>query len=161
MKIRRIVVRLEPRPAGLEALAQLAEELQAELLALFVENADLLHLAALPFAREVGFPSAIRRSLDSAAMERSLQALAAELRRACDAALGASSVKWSFRVARGSPAAALAAAAAESGAATLLVPSGADPRAAPVVVALPQLTEALLRELLEGKRPILIPEAGP
>ena len=101
MKARRIIVRLDPRPVGLQALARLAEELDAELLGLLVENVELLRLAALPFAREVGHASGVRREMDIAAMERSLQARARELRRACAEALKGSTVSWSFRVARG------------------------------------------------------------
>ena len=107
MKLRRVVVGLEPTPqrrAALQAAAELAERMQAELIGLFVEDMDLLHLAGLPFAREVGFPSAVRRSLDVAAMERSLRAAARDLRRVCEEALERTSVPWSFRTARGSPA---------------------------------------------------------
>src|SRR5690606_16660921 len=71
---RRIIVGLEPRPHAeplISAAAALAERLPAELLGLFVENVELLHFAALPFAREVGLASGMRRPLDVAAMERS------------------------------------------------------------------------------------------
>ena len=57
MTLRRIVVGLDAGPrdrAALEAAAQLAARMQAELVGLFVEDIDLLHLAGLPFAREVG-----------------------------------------------------------------------------------------------------------
>ena len=160
MRARRIVVGLDSRlrtDAALGALAALAAEMEAELIGLFVEDVDLLHLAALPFAREVGFPSATRRDLDVARMERSFEALANELRRACEAVLKSSSVNWSFRVARGSRAEQLLSAATETGAPTLLVPSGTDPRAEPVVVSRSGLTEKSLRELLDSaQRPILI-----
>jgi hypothetical protein len=160
MKVRRIVVGLDSRlrtDAALEALAALAGELEAELIGLFVEDVDLLHLAALPFAREVGFPSATRRDLDVARMERSFEAQANELRRACEAVLKSSSVSWSFRVARGSRAAQLLSAATEGGAPTLLVPPGIDPRAEPAIVSQSELTEKTLRELLDsGQCPILI-----
>lgn len=160
MKVRRIVVGLDSRlriDAALEALAALAGELEAELIGLFVEDVDLLHLAALPFAREVGFPSATRRDLDVARMERSFEAQANELRRACEAVLKSSSVSWSFRVARGSRAEQLLSAATEGGAPTLLVPPGTDPRAEPAIVSQSELTEKTLRELLDsGQCPILI-----
>jgi len=157
MKARRIIVRLDPRPVGLQALARLAEELDAELLGLFVENVELLRLAALPFAREVGHASGVRRELDVAAMERAWRARARELRRACAEALRGSTVSWSFRVARGSPGEELLAAIGEAAVPTLVVPPGADPRAAPTLVPLAALTEQSLRELLETeRRPILI-----
>lgn len=116
MKIRRIVVGLDPSAPGrgaLEAAATLAGRAQAELLGLFIEDADLLQLAALPFAREVGFASATGRALDVAGLERRLRLLAAESERALAAAAGRIAVPWSFRVARGSLIAALLAAAAE------------------------------------------------
>jgi len=79
----------------------LASRLEAELIGLFVEDADLLKLAALPFAREVGFPSAIRRRLGSAEMERSLRAQASRAEAALVAAADRQSVRCSFRVVRG------------------------------------------------------------
>lgn len=116
MTIRRIVVGLDPRSPGraaLEAAAQLAARLQAELVGLFVEDIDLLHLAGLPFAREIGFPTATLRALDIASMERSLRALAGEVQRTLAAIAGRGPVTWSFRVARGALMSELRAAATE------------------------------------------------
>ncbi|HSC94158.1 MAG TPA: hypothetical protein VLC73_04260 [Burkholderiales bacterium] len=116
-KIRRVIVGLDPLQqsrALLEAAAELAGEIQAELLGLFVENQDLLHFAGLPFAREVGFESATRRTLDVGSMERTLRALAKEARQALESVAGPTQVQWSFRVVRGAPAAELLAAAEES-----------------------------------------------
>ena len=104
MTLRRVVVAIDPRPqdrGALEAAAQLAGRLQAELVALFVEDIDLLHLAALPFAREIGFPSATARALDIEAMERSLRALAGDIQRTMAAIAARAPVPWSFRVTRG------------------------------------------------------------
>ncbi len=160
MRVRRIVVGLDSplqTDAALEALAVLAGEMEAELIGLFIEDVDLLHLAALPFACEVGFPSATRRDLDVARMERFFEAQANELRRACEAVLKSSPVSWSFRVARGSRLEQLLRAATEAGAPTLLVPPGADPRAEAAVVSRSELDEKSLRELLEtARRPIMI-----
>lgn len=117
MKIRRIVVGFDPAPCSwpvLEAAAELAQSMEAELVGLFVESQDLLHFAGLPFAREMGLASATRRALDVKAMERSLRALAGEARRTLAAIAGRTSVQWSFRVARGSLAAELLAAAGEA-----------------------------------------------
>jgi nucleotide-binding universal stress UspA family protein len=114
--IRRVIVGLDPRSPGraaLEAAAQLAERLQAELVGLFVEDVDLLHLAGLPFAREIGFPSATLRALDVTSMERSLRALAGEVQRTMALIVGRAPVPWSFRVARGVLMSELRAAAAE------------------------------------------------
>lgn len=117
MNIRRIVVSMESAPqdrAALEAAADIAARLQAELVGLFIEDIDLLHFAALPFAREVGFPSAMLRPLDVSAMERSLRSLAGEARRALAEIAGRMPLRWSFRVARGSTSVELLAAAEEA-----------------------------------------------
>jgi hypothetical protein len=117
VSIRRIVVSMESAAqdrAALEAAADIAARLQAELIGLFIEDIDLLHFAALPFAREVGFPSATRRPLDVSAMERSLRSLAGEARRALAEIAGRMPLRWSFRVARGSTSVELLAAAAEA-----------------------------------------------
>lgn len=117
MKVRRIIVGLDPAAqsrALLEAAFELAGQMQAELLGLFVENQDLLHFAGLPFAREVGFESATRRALDVVSMERTLRALAREARQALESAAKGTRVQWSFRVVRGAPGAELLAAAEES-----------------------------------------------
>lgn len=160
MKIGRIVVGLDSRSrrnAALEALARLADEAQAELIGVFLEDIELLHLAALPFASEVGFPSAARRELDVERMERAFQAHANELRRACESLFGGTAVSWSFRVARGARAELLLSAAIEADAATLLIPPGTDPRTEAAVVSRSELTEEGLRALLESApRPILI-----
>jgi len=116
MTLRRIVVGLDAGPrdrTALEAAARLAERMQAELVGLFVEDIDLLHLAGLPFAREVGYPSAALRQLDVAAMERALRATAQEVRRTLAAIAERAPLSWSFRVARGAVLSELRAAAAE------------------------------------------------
>jgi nucleotide-binding universal stress UspA family protein len=116
MTLRRIVVGLDAGPRGraaLEAAAQLAARMQAELVGLFVEDIDLLHLAGLPFAREVGYPSAALRRLDVAAMERALRATALEVQRTLAAVAGRAPLSWSFRIARGAVRTELRAAAAE------------------------------------------------
>lgn len=117
MRIRRIIVGLEPAPrsrAVLEAAAELAVRMEAELVGLFVESQDLLHFAGLPFAREVGFTSATKRALDVESMERALRALAKEAQGTLAAIAERTPVQWSFRVARGSLAAELFAAVEEA-----------------------------------------------
>jgi nucleotide-binding universal stress UspA family protein len=105
MKIRRIVVGLDfgpqSRPA-LEAAASLAGDLDAELEALFVESEELLRMAGMPFAREVGVGSASARRLDPAALERTLEAHARQARRALAALAEARPLRWRLRVTRGS-----------------------------------------------------------
>jgi hypothetical protein len=129
--------------------------MQAELLGLFIEDVDLLRLAALPFAAEVGFASAARRELDPASLERALRAQAARLRQALADALEPD-ISWSFRVARASPAQAVAAALAEGYAPSLLIPPGGNLRAAHGVMRRRELDDKALRELLAAARPILI-----
>jgi hypothetical protein len=148
VKVRRVVVRLDSRErAALRAAAALAAELEAELLGLFVEDPDLLSFAALPFARELCFTSATQRALDRPAMERSLRALAAELERACAAAMRGAAVPWAFRSTRGSLAAGLLAAAEES-APTLLLPPVVQ--ANPVVICPSEAAAQDLAAVLEA-----------
>jgi len=117
VKIRRVIVALDPAPrhrALLEAAAEAAGRMEAELVGLFVENQDLLHFAALPFAREVGVASATRRPRDLESMERLLRALAKEAHEMLASIAGRAPVRWSFRVARGSPLVELLAAAEDA-----------------------------------------------
>jgi nucleotide-binding universal stress UspA family protein len=105
VNIRRIVVGLDIAPhsrPALAAAAALAGELDAELEALFVESDELHRLAALPFARELGFSTATSRGIDPAALEHSLRAHVEEARRALAALAAPLAVRWSLRVTRGS-----------------------------------------------------------
>ena len=80
---------------------------------LFVEDEDLLRLASLPFAREVDFTSASPRELQSSNMERALRAAAQATQQAFENALQQVNLKWTFRIVRGSVAAASLAAAGD------------------------------------------------
>jgi nucleotide-binding universal stress UspA family protein len=114
--IRRILVALDASPhsqAALEAAAELASGLKAELLGIFVEDINLLKLAGSSFAWETGFFSASRRQLSTLEVERQLRAQASRVRRAIAMAAGYAQVPWSFRVVRGSIAPELLAAATE------------------------------------------------
>ncbi len=130
--------------------------MQAELLGLFIEDDALLRFAGLPFATEVGFPSAARRPLDVASVERSLRLHADFVRKALAAALDPTSHAWSFRVARGSPASSVAAALAEGYAPSLLIPPGVNPRAERRILRTQGLTAEEFRDLLAAARPVLI-----
>jgi hypothetical protein len=102
MRVRRIVVRLDPAPrsrAVLDAAAALAASLNAKPVGLFVESASLLNFAAFPFAHEIGFHSAMRRPLDVASMERVLRLRLKEARELIALAGRHSPVPWSFHVA--------------------------------------------------------------
>jgi nucleotide-binding universal stress UspA family protein len=104
LTIRRILVALDASThslAALEAAAELAANLQAELIGLFVEDENLLHLAALPFSDEVRSPSAIRQPMSSDEMEQQLRLQARQARRALAKAAERTHARWSFRTVRG------------------------------------------------------------
>ncbi len=103
-RIQRILVALDATEQGratVETAAQLAARLEAEVVGLFVEDINLLRLAALPFAREMGFGSTRRRALDPSHMERALRAQAEALRRELAACADRARIPWSFQVRRG------------------------------------------------------------
>jgi nucleotide-binding universal stress UspA family protein len=119
--VRRILVALDASTHSLAALAaavELAAAMEAELEGLFVEDVNLLRLAALPFAREVRHTASLE-ALDSARMERALKAQAAQAREALAAAAGRAQVHWSFRVVRGEVAQEVLQAAAQADLLTL------------------------------------------
>ncbi len=103
-EVRRILVALDASPhsqAALRAAAELAAELKAELLGVFVEDINLLRLAALPGAEEVVSALGRARALDPVRLERALRLQAAELRRALESVAAETHVRWAFRVTRG------------------------------------------------------------
>jgi nucleotide-binding universal stress UspA family protein len=102
--IRRILVALDTSRhslAALEAAADLAINLEAELLGLFVEDVNLLRVAGSPAAQEVRYPFVTAARMERARMERELRAQATQARRALAAACERRQIKWSFRVVRG------------------------------------------------------------
>jgi nucleotide-binding universal stress UspA family protein len=114
--IRRILVALDASPhsmAALEAAAELAAALRADLLGLFVEDVTLLHLADSPYAREILYPAATEAPLNRASMESKLRAQSEQVREALAAAAEHSRIQWSFRVVRGEVTAEVLAAASE------------------------------------------------
>jgi nucleotide-binding universal stress UspA family protein len=115
--IRRIMVALDTSThslAALEAASALADALKAELIGVFVEDINLLHLAGLPFAREVRYLSLLDRPLNSLAMERQLRVQATQVRQALASVAARRQLKWSFRVVRGRVAVELLTAAQEA-----------------------------------------------
>lgn len=112
MSIQRVVVGFEaPLRArlALATAADLARRMDAELVGLLVENENLIRLAGLPFASEIGFPSALTRGIDPKRMERSLRAMAENSRQVLEAIArrrlagpaSGPSLRWSLRVTRG------------------------------------------------------------
>jgi nucleotide-binding universal stress UspA family protein len=102
--IKRILVALDASAhshAALEAAAALAAGLDAELLGLFVQDMELVQLAQLPFAREVGLTSAGSRALDPRSMEVALKVQAQKAKTAFEATAQRHGLQCSFRVTRG------------------------------------------------------------
>lgn len=104
LTIRRILVAVDASPhslCALEAAGELAASLRAEILGLFVEDINLLRLARLPFAREVGFFSGSLRRLDTRNMESQLRSQAERARQALTTTAERAQVQSSFQVTRG------------------------------------------------------------
>jgi nucleotide-binding universal stress UspA family protein len=104
LTIRRILVAVDASHhslAALEAAAELAATMKAELEGLFVEDVNLLRAAEAPAALEVQYPFIEAAKLDLARMERQLRAQAAQARRALRVASERRQIKWSFRIVRG------------------------------------------------------------
>jgi nucleotide-binding universal stress UspA family protein len=102
--VQRVLVSLDDSWCGreaLEAAANLASELQAELKGLFVEDINLFRLAGLPFVREITTSSGISRRVDVDSMERALQKKAEYIEEALASTAKQAQLKWSFSVARG------------------------------------------------------------
>jgi len=115
--IRRILVALDASPdslAALEAAAEVAARMQAELAGLFVEDVELLRLAESPHAREILLPSATIVPLEREGMESKLRAHSEGARSALATAAERARVPWSFRTARGHVASEILAAVAEA-----------------------------------------------
>ena len=94
----------ESNRSVLEAAVQLAATLGAELEGGFIEDADLIRLAELPFTREVrSWPSSIE-SLSGERLQRELRAMARQAERMLEQTVAETGVSWSFRVWRGSAA---------------------------------------------------------
>lgn len=103
-RIQRILVALDASQdslAALEAAADLAEEIQAELFGLFVEDVALLRADQLAIAREVEFFSAEPRETEAGQMERELRAQAKRVRSVLEQVAERRRVPWRFRRVRG------------------------------------------------------------
>src|SRR3546814_19069895 len=85
----------------LELAAALAAANACELRGLYVEDQDLLHLAELPFAREVQISQAIRRTLKREQLLQDLRAQAGVARAAMMHKATRPRSAWSYKVAQG------------------------------------------------------------
>jgi len=102
--IRRILLALEAGngdSAAMEAATHLAAQLNAELHGLFLEDINLLRLAGLPFAREIGLTSVAPRQLQAADIERSFRSQAQRAQQSLATSAARLQVRWTFQVARG------------------------------------------------------------
>lgn len=110
---RRILVALDTSAgsrAALRRAAELARRVDAELAGLFVQDENLLQLAALPFARELSASGGARRTLSADAMERELSRQAVLLEEELEAIAASLDIRWSFQIRRGRVAAEILAA---------------------------------------------------
>jgi nucleotide-binding universal stress UspA family protein len=104
--IRRILLALSgagEELAWIDAAADLAAALEAELSALFVEDIDLLRASRLPSMWEMGRYSAQLRQMQADSTVRLLQAAARRTQQALQRAAEARSLRYSFRILQGKP----------------------------------------------------------
>ncbi|MEQ9465063.1 MAG: universal stress protein [Haliea sp.] len=87
--------------AALRAATEFATQRRAELVALYVEDQDLLRSADFPFAREVGGHSGLARPLSPAEMQVTLAGQLQRARRALEAAVAGRDLAHSLQVSRG------------------------------------------------------------
>ena len=85
----------------LETAAEFASYLKAHLMALFIEDVNLLKLAELPFAKELDRASGVVRPLDSQALSRALQADAQRIKKRLDEESAKRRISVSMKVIRG------------------------------------------------------------
>lgn len=103
--VRRILVALNAisdSQAAIERAAALAAAFEAELVAMFIEDVNLLHMADLP-GHEVILASGRSQATSRAAIERQMQERAAAARAALIRVATARRLTWSFEVRRGRP----------------------------------------------------------
>lgn len=110
--IRRVVIALEcacENLAALERAADLAQRAKVALHALFIEDARLLEVAALPFTRQVSLTRG-GAPLEPGDVEAEFRALASRARRCLEDLAGRRNVTCSFEIVRGDRSTALSAA---------------------------------------------------
>ncbi|MGE0224535.1 MAG: hypothetical protein AB7F35_17810 [Acetobacteraceae bacterium] len=103
---RRLILELGQAPADdatMRLAADFARGLGLDLHGLFIQDEALLHLAALPFAREIRLPSHVWQKVDTARMEAELQHAADAARRRLGNVVEALGVQAAFEVIRGEP----------------------------------------------------------
>ncbi|WP_273846182.1 hypothetical protein [Rubrobacter calidifluminis] len=161
---RRVVVVLDASPENpslLEAAADLARRLQSELLATFVEDANLMRLTELPFLRAVDPFSGAARELNSSTMERAVRAYATRAEETLSRIAAGTRIRWSFSTVQGTGFSGVLSSASDSdlvilggtsGAATLFSHEPPPHRPGPVLV---------LRGRLRPGAPVVVLYPGP
>jgi hypothetical protein len=86
---------------ALQLGVDMARMLRLDLLGLFIERTELLGLAALPFAREIGAPEGNWRPLETERLLHDLRIEASISERRFTAALANADLAWRFEVVRG------------------------------------------------------------
>ena len=86
---------------ALETAAEFASHLKAHLMALFIEDVNLIKLAELPFAKELDRSSGVMRPLNSGALTRALQADAQKLQQRLAEESEKRQISVSMKVVRG------------------------------------------------------------
>jgi nucleotide-binding universal stress UspA family protein len=102
--IQSIAVAIDCSPhskASLEAAAEMAARLKAELIGIFIEDINLLHMAGLPFVEEVRMYSSATVKLDTGQLERLLRQQAEQAREMLQHTAEARTLRHTFRVLRG------------------------------------------------------------
>lgn len=124
----RIVLAIKGSSEAVRLLAEatdLARSLRAELAGLFVEETDLLRIAGLPMAREIGVTTGDIRDIEPVTTARLLQRQAEAVRNLVAQTAASLDLPWSFRVTRGNIVEAALTAATASDLVMLAPPPGA------------------------------------
>lgn len=115
-RLKHILVALdasEQSLTALEAAATLAQAMQGELTGLFIEDAELLTLAKLPYSTEVRHAGAEIHHLDMSRLEKELAERSVSARQALERTGSERDLLWRFRCVRGNVHREIAAAACD------------------------------------------------
>ena len=86
---------------ALQAAAEMAASLQVELEGIFIEDINLIHLAELPFAREIRPASMTEETVNLQRMEQELRSLARQQQQKLELVAREKGIRCSFRSRRG------------------------------------------------------------
>lgn len=156
IRVRRILVALDAsglEPTHLETASLLARRLRATIRGLFVEDINLLRLAALPFSTQIDLQTGGRQPFETRDLERQMQSLAVIAQQRLAEAAKRQSIEWSFDTVRGAVAQEIAAAAEN---ADLVILEGAH-RNMPPYLRLGRTANAAIRQV---SQPTLVLRSG-